>query len=115
MSTNSRTHLVTAVAAVVMMVAVVPSLAQDAQTVLVDLPSAGRLAAVGAELASMLESQGMRAIQPVGGQLPEPLPARVVTDDDSIRDPQRQQVLRQSVPPVYYAGQRLRPAPGLAD
>jgi len=97
MSTNSRTHLVTAVAAVVMMVAVVPSLAQDAQTVLVDLPSAGRLAAVGAELASMLESQGMRAIQPVGGQLPEPLPARVVTDDDSIRNPQRQQVLRQFV------------------
>ncbi len=79
------------------MVAAVPSLAQDAQTVLVDLPSAGRLAAVSAELAGVLESQGMRALQPVAGQLPEPLPPRVVTDDESIRDSQRQQVLRQFV------------------
>ncbi len=97
MSTVNRIHLVRAVAAVVMMVAAVPSLAQDAETVLVDLPSAGRLAAVSAELASMLESQGMRALQPVAGQLPEPLPPRVVTDGDSIRDPQRQQVLRQFI------------------
>jgi len=97
MSTVNRIHVVRAVAAVVMMVAVVPSLAQDAETVLVDLPSAGRLAAVSAVLASVLESQGMRALQPVAGQLPEPLPPRVVTDADSIRDPQRQQALRQFV------------------
>ena len=97
MSATKRIDLVRAVAAVVMMVAAVPSLAQDAETVLVDLPSAGRLAAVGAELTSVLESQGMRALQPVAGQLPEPLPSRVVTDSDSIRDEQRQQVLRQFV------------------
>ncbi len=97
MSTANRFNLVRAAAAVVMMVAAVPSLAQDAETVLVDLPSAGRLAAVGAELASVLESQGMRTLQPVAGQLPEPLPPRVVTDGDSIRDPQRQQVLRQFI------------------
>jgi len=77
--------------------AVTPGLAQDAETVLVDLPSAGRLAAVSAELASVLESQGMRALQPVAGEWPALLPSRVVTDDDSIRDEQRQQVLRQFV------------------
>ena len=97
MSAANRFNLVMVAAAVVMMVAAVPSLAQDAETVLVDLPSAGRLAAVSAELASMLESQGMRALQPVAGQLPEPLPPRVVTDGDSIRDQQRQQALRQFV------------------
>jgi len=97
MSTANRFSLVMAAAAAVMMVAAVPSLAQDAETVLVDLPSAGRLAAVSAELASVLESQGMRALQPVAGQLPEPLPARVVTDSDSIRDSQRQETLRQFI------------------
>jgi len=97
MSTANRIDLVMAAAAVVMMVAAVPSLAQDAETVLVNLPSAGRLAAVSAELASVLESQGMRTLQPVAGQLPEPLPTRMVTDDDSLRDSQRQEVLREFI------------------
>jgi len=97
MSTTRRIDLVMAVAAVVTVVVTVPSLAQDAQTVLVDLPSAGRLAAVGAELTSVLESEGMHVLQPVAGQWPEPLPSRVVTDADSIRDEQRQQALRQFI------------------
>jgi len=97
MSTTKRINLVIAVAAVVITVAAVPSLAQDAETVLVDLPSAGRLAAVSAELASVLESQGMRTVQPVSGRLPTPPPTRIVTDDDSIRDLQWQETLRQFI------------------
>ncbi len=97
MSTVNRIHLVRAAAAVVIMVAAVPSLAQDAETVLIDLPSAGRLAVVSAELVSVLESRGMHAVESVAGQLPAPPPTRIVTDNDSIRDPQRQQVLRQFV------------------
>ena len=97
MSTVNRIHLVRAVAAVVMMVVAVPSLAQDAETVLIHLSSTGRLATVGAELASVLESQGMRALEPVAGQFPEPPPTRIVTDDDSIRDPQWQETLRQFI------------------
>ncbi len=97
MSTVNRIHLVRAAAAVVIMVAAVPSLAQDAETVLIDLPSAGRLAVVSAELVSVLESRGMHAVESVAGQLPALPPTRIVTDNDSIRDPQRQQVLRQFV------------------
>jgi len=94
---SNRFHIRCILGVLAVAFAVAPGSAQDAETVLVDLPSAGRLAAVSAELASVLESQGMRALQPVAGQLPEPLPSRVVTDDDSIRDPQRQQVLRRFV------------------
>ncbi len=97
MSTVNKIYLVGAVAALVMTFAAVPSLAQDAETVLVDLPSAGRLAALNAELASVLESQGMRALQPVAGQWPEPLPSYVVTDDDSIREPRRQEALHRFI------------------
>ncbi len=66
-------------------------------SVLIDLPTSGRLGDLESNLATSLSSRDIEIVEMVGDQLGEPPPTTVVTHDDSVRDAQWRETLTQFV------------------
>ena len=79
------------------MVAAGPLGADAQDSILIDLPSSGRLREVAQHLATELESRGLELVELAGNVLPEPPPTSIVTADDAVRDPQWRESLEQFI------------------
>ncbi len=92
-SALSGSCLMSALMVVAAMVLAVPLVADAQESILIDLPSAGRLRGVAQHLGTELESRGIELVELAGSALPEPPPTSLVTDDDTVRDPQQRERL----------------------